>query len=122
METELFSVDYSDLDRTVETLFPTEKIPRFSDIICGLMDGEIPFDELFSLLKESGYHGLFYGIAGVKELIFIAVVSTTKTFVTSSSVNVGSFSICSFFIRMFSNYYHDIFSFFVVCSMLDDFH
>lgn len=97
MDTETFSVDYSDLDRTVEVLFPTEKIPRFSEIICGLMDGEIPFDELFSLLKESGYHGLFYGISGVKELIFIAVVAAVF-YILSKTGRLGQAAQTGFFV------------------------
>ena len=75
MDTDFFSVDYTELDRTVENLFPNGKTPSFSEIVCGLMDGEVPFSDLFSLIKDSGYQGLFYGVAGVKELIFIAVVA-----------------------------------------------
>ena len=48
MSTDFFSIDYTELDKTVETLFPQGETPSFSDIICGLMDGEIPFSELFS--------------------------------------------------------------------------
>ena len=44
----MFSLDYSDLDKTVESLFPSGKVPSFSDIVCGLMDGEVSFGELFS--------------------------------------------------------------------------
>lgn len=75
MESEYFAVDYSELDRTVGRLFQGGEIPNFSDIINGLLDGEIPFSKLFSLLKESGYQGLLYGFFGVKELLFVAIVA-----------------------------------------------
>lgn len=97
MITDIFSVDYTDLDKTVESLFPTEEIPGFSDIICGLMDGEIPFGELFSLIGKSGYQGLFYGVAGVKELIFIAIVAAVF-YILSQSGRLGQASRTGFFV------------------------
>lgn len=97
MNTDFFSVDYSELDKTVEALFPREKVPSFSEIICGLMDGEIPFSELFALLKESGYHGLFYGAVGVKELVFIAIVAAVF-FILSKTGRLGQASQTGFFV------------------------
>ena len=97
METDYFLMDYGELDKTVETLFPKGKMPSFSDIICGLMDGEIPFGEVFSLIKESGYHGLFYGIAGVKELIFIAIVAAVF-YILSKTGRLGQASQTGFFV------------------------
>lgn len=97
MNTEYFTIDYTELDETVEMLFPEKQVPGFSEIICGLMDGEIPFGELFSLVKESGYHGLFYGIAGVKELIFIAVVAAVF-YILSKTGRLGQASQTGFFV------------------------
>jgi len=97
MDTDIFSIDYTDLDKTVETLFPRGKTPSFSDIICGLMDGEIPLSELFSLIKESGYHGLFYGVAGVKELLFIAIVAAVF-YILSKTGRLGQASQTGFFV------------------------
>ena len=91
MDTDFFSVDYTELDKTVETLFSGGETPSFSEIICGMLDGEIPFDELFSLVKESGYHGLFYGVTGVKELIFIAIVAAVF-FILSKTGRLGQAS------------------------------
>lgn len=94
---ELFSLDYTELDRTVEGLFPVNEHLRFSDILCGLMDGEIPFEDLFSLLKESGYQGLFYGVLGVKELIFIAIVAAVF-FILSKTGKLGQAAQTGFFV------------------------
>lgn len=96
MSTDFFSIDYTELDKTVETLFPQGETPSFSDIICGLMDGEIPLSELFSLIKESGYHGLFYGVAGVKELLFIAIVAAVF-YILSKTGRLGQASQTGFF-------------------------
>jgi len=97
MDTDLFSIDYTDLDKTVKTLFPTGEMISFSDIICGLMDGEIPFRNLFSLIKESGYQGLFYGILGVKELIFIAIVAAVF-YILSKTGKLGQATQTGFFV------------------------
>lgn len=97
MNTDLFSMDYSDLDQTVEALFPSGNMLSFSDIVCGLMDGEIPFRSLFALLKESGVQGLFYGFSGVRELIFIAVVAAVFT-VLSSAGKMGQAAQTGFFV------------------------
>ncbi len=97
MSTDFFSIDYTELDKTVETLFPQGETPSFSDIICGLMDGEIPLGELFSLIKESGYHGLFYGVAGVKELLFIAIVAAVF-YILSKTGRLGQASQTGFFV------------------------
>lgn len=97
MSTDMFSLDYTELDKTVENLLPTGKMMSFSDIICGLMDGEIPLDELFSLIKESGYQGLFYGVTGVKELIFIAVVAAVF-YILSKTGRLGQASQTGFFV------------------------
>lgn len=97
MDADLFSVDYTELDKTVESLFPTGEKLSFSDIICGLMDGEIPFRDLFSLLKESGYQGLFYGILGVKELIFIAIVAAVF-YILSKTGRLGQAAQTGFFV------------------------
>ncbi len=97
MDADMFSVDYTELDRTVDALFPTENVLSFSDIICGLMDGEIPLKELFSVVRESGYHGLFYGITGVKELIFIAVVAAVF-YILSKTGRLGQASQTGFFV------------------------
>lgn len=88
MNGDIFSLDYTELDKTVESLFPDGETLRFSDIICGLMDGEIPVRELFSLIKESGEQGLFYGILGVKELIFIAI-SAAVFYILSKTVFIS---------------------------------
>lgn len=97
MDTDLFSLDYTELDKTVETLFPTSETLSFSDIICGLMDGEIPFGDLFSLVRESGWQGLFYGILGVKELIFIAVVAAVF-YILSKTGKLGQAAQTGFFV------------------------
>ena len=97
MDTGMFSIDYGELDKTVETLFPTKEVPRFSDIICGLMDGKIPFEDLFSLIKESGYHGLFYGITGVRELVFIAIVAAVF-YILSKTGRLGQAAQTGFFV------------------------
>lgn len=97
MDTDLFSLDYTELDKTVESLFPTGEMISFSDIICGLMDGEIPLRELVSLLKESGYQGLFYGILGVKELIFIAIVAAVF-YILSKTGKLGQAAQTGFFV------------------------
>ena len=97
MDAGMFSIDYTELDKTVETLFPTKEVPGFSDIICGLMDGEIPLEELVSLLKESGYHGLFYGITGVKELVFIAIVAAVF-YILSKTGRLGQAAQTGFFV------------------------
>ena len=97
MDLDMFTVDYSDLDKTVETLFPKGEMLSFSGILCGLMDGEIPFRELFSLVKESGYQGLFYGLLGVKELIFIAIVAAVFT-ILSKTGKLGQASQTGFFV------------------------
>ena len=98
METaDMFTIDYTELDKTVENLFPTEKMPGFSDILCGLMDGEIRFGELVSLIKESGYQGLFYGVKGVKELIFIAIVAAVF-YILSKTGRLGQAAQTGFFV------------------------
>ncbi len=98
METNgMFSIDYSDLDKTVESLFPSGKVPSFSDIVCGLMDGEVSFGELFSLIGQSGYHGMFYGIIGVKELIFIAIVAAVF-YILSKTGRLGQAAQTGFFV------------------------
>lgn len=97
MNTDFFSVDYTELDKTVETMFPKGKTMSFSELICGLMDGEIPFEELFSMIKESGYYGLFYGVAGVKELIFIAIVAAVF-YIISKTGRLGQASQTGFFV------------------------
>lgn len=97
MDADMFSIDYTELDKTVESLFPTGEMLSFSDIICGLMDGEIPLGELFSLIKESGYEGMFYGITGVKELIFIAVVAAVF-YILSKTGRLGQAAQTGFFV------------------------
>lgn len=97
MDTELFSMDYSDLDASVETLFPKNDMLTFSDIICGLMDGEFSVGSLFSLVKESGYQGLCYGIIGVKELIFIAVAAAVFS-ILSKTGKFGQAAQTGFFV------------------------
>ena len=97
MEAELFFVDYVGLDHTVENLFPAESTLSFSEIVCGLMDGEIPVRDLFSLLKESGYQGLFYGVLGVKELIFIAIVAAVFS-ILSKTGRLGQAAQTGFFV------------------------
>lgn len=97
METDMFSLDYTELNKTVEELFPQGKVPGFSEIVCGLMDGEIPFRDLFSLIKESGYHGLFYGIVGVKELVFIAIVAAVF-YILSKTGRLGQAAQTGFFV------------------------
>ncbi len=97
MNADYFSIDYSELDMTVETLFPSGKGLSFSDIVCGLMDGEIPIGELFSLLKESGYQGMFYGVTGVKELIFIAIVAAVF-YILSKTGRLGQAAQTGFFV------------------------
>lgn len=97
MDADLFFMDYTELDKTVENLFPSERMLSFSDIVCGLMDGEIPFGELFSLIRESGYQGLFYGVNGVKALIFIAVVAAVF-YILSKTGRLGQASQTGFFV------------------------
>lgn len=97
MDTSIFSLDYSELDKTVEALFPKNETLRFSEILCGLMDGKIPFQELFSLIKESGYHGVFYGASGVKELLFIAVVAAVF-YILSKTGKLGQATQTGFFV------------------------
>lgn len=97
MEAELFFVDYVGLDHTVENLFPAESTLSFSEIVCGLMDGEIPVRDLFSLLKESGYQGVFYGVLGVKELIFIAIVAAVFS-ILSKTGRLGQAAQTGFFV------------------------
>ncbi len=97
MNADMFSMDYTELDKTVEELFPTGEMLSFSDIICGLMDGEIAFRDLLSLIKESGYQGLFYGILGVKELIFIAIVAAVF-YILSKTGKLGQAAQTGFFV------------------------
>ncbi|MDD5899821.1 MAG: stage III sporulation protein AE [Lachnospiraceae bacterium] len=97
MSGDIFSLDYTELDKTVESLFPDGEMLRFSDIICGLMDGEVPVRELFSLIKKSGEQGLFYGIAGVKELIIIAI-SAAIFYILSKTVKFGQAAQTGFFV------------------------
>ncbi len=94
---DMFTVDYTELDKAVETMFPNKEILSFSDIICGLMDGEIPLSSVFSLLKESGYQGMMYGILGVKELIFIAVVAAVFS-ILSKTGKLGQAAQTGFFV------------------------
>ena len=97
MDTELFSVDYTELDETVGTLFRNSDVPSFSELICGLMDGEVRFRELFSLLAESGAHGLFYGVTGVRELIYIAIVAAVF-YILSKTGKQGQAAQTGFFV------------------------
>lgn len=97
MDADMFSVDFTGLDKTVEVLFPTERNLSFSDIICGLMDGEIPFEKLFSMITESGYNGLFYGIVGVKELMFVAIVAAVF-YIVSKTGRLGQAAQTGFFV------------------------
>ena len=97
MDADYFSIDYSELDKTVETLFPSGKVMSFSEILCGLMDGEVRFGELFSLIKESGYQGLFYGVTGVRELIFIAIVAAVF-YILSKTGRLGQAAQTGFFV------------------------
>lgn len=97
MATDMFSLDYTELNKTVEGLFPKGEVPGFSDIVCGLMDGEVPIRDLFSLIKESGYHGLFYGIVGVKELIIIAIVAAVF-YILSKTGKLGQAAQTGFFV------------------------
>lgn len=94
---EMFSMDYTELDETVKQLFSTGDMLSFSDIICGLLDGEIPLGEVWSLLKASGYQGLCYGITGVKELIFIAIVAAVF-FILSKTGRLGQAAQTGFFV------------------------
>ncbi len=73
MNTDYFSIDYSELDTAVERLLPQNEIPGFSEIITGFLSGKIPFGELFSSLASSGYQGLLYGFFGVKEPLNILI-------------------------------------------------
>lgn len=75
MENDYFSVDYTELDQTVKELFPSGEIPGFSEIVNGVMDGEIPLSDVVSLVWKSGKEGLLYGFLGVKELLFVAIVA-----------------------------------------------
>lgn len=75
MENRQFSVDYSEIDRVVSGLFPEDEGMSFSGIMNGFMDGEIPLNEVFTLLRKSGTNGLFYGFIGMREVLFIAVVA-----------------------------------------------
>lgn len=97
MDTELFSMNYTELDETVGNLFYKTDIPSFSELICGLMDGEIALRELFSLLTESGVHGLFYGVAEVRELVFIAVVAAVF-YILSKTGKQGQAAQTGFFV------------------------
>lgn len=75
MEQDYFFVDYSELDRTVTKLFPNDTGLDFSDIVNGVMDGEIPLSAVLSLTVQSGKDGLLYGVLGVKEMLFVAIVA-----------------------------------------------
>ena len=97
MGTDYFSLDYTELDQAVEELFPQNSVPSFSDILCGFLDGEIPLGDIGSLVKESGYQGLFYGILGVKELIFIAIVAAVF-FILSKTGKQGQAAQTGFFV------------------------
>lgn len=97
MEADYFSLDYTELDRAVEALFPQNTVLGFSDILFGFMDGEIPLRELFSLVKEAGYQGLCYGILGVRELIFIAIVAAVF-FILSKTGKKGQAAQTGFFV------------------------
>ena len=97
VNTELFSVDYAGLDRTVESMFPAGDRVSFSDIVCGLMDGEIPLRDVFSMVKESGYQGLFYDVLGVKELIYIAIVAAVFS-ILSRTGRLGQAAQTGFFV------------------------
>lgn len=97
MNTDYFSLDYSELDTAVERLLPQKDIPGFSDIISDFLSGEIPFGELFSSLASSGYKGLLYGFFGVKELIFIAVVAAVF-YILSKTGKQGQAAQTGFFV------------------------
>lgn len=97
MGTDYFSLDYTELDQAVEELFPQNSVPSFSDILCGFLDGEIPLGDIGSLVKESGYQGLLYGILGVKELIFIAIVAAVF-FILSKTGKQGQAAQTGFFV------------------------
>lgn len=97
MNTDYFSLDYSELDTAVERLLPQKDIPGFSDIISDFLSGEIPFGELFSSLASSGYKGLLYGFLGVKELIFIAVVAAVF-YILSKTGKQGQAAQTGFFV------------------------
>lgn len=97
MNTDYFSLDYSELDTAVERLIPQKDIPGFSEIISDFLSGELPFGELFSSLASSGYEGLLYGFLGVKELIFIAVVAAVF-FILSKTGKQGQAAQTGFFV------------------------
>ena len=97
MNTDYFSLDYSELDRTVETLFLQGNVPGFSDILCRLMDGEIPFHEIISFVKESGIQAIFYGVSGVRELIFIAIAAAVF-YILSKTGKQGQAAQTGFFV------------------------
>lgn len=75
MTYDYFTVDYSGLDQTVQRLFPGGEVPGFSEIVNGVLDGEIPLSEVASLLLTSGREGLLYGFYGMRDLLFVAIVA-----------------------------------------------
>lgn len=75
MTYDYFTVDYSGLDQTVQRLFPGGGVPGFSEIVNGVLDGEIPLSEVASLLLASGREGLLYGFYGMRDLLFVAIVA-----------------------------------------------
>lgn len=97
MNTDYFSIDYSELDTAVERLLPQKEIPGFSEIITGFLNGKIPFDELFSSLASSGYQGLLYGFLGVKEMLFIAAAAAVF-YILSKTGKQGQAAQTGFFV------------------------
>lgn len=94
---DMFSVDYGQLDTTVNWMFRGQEVPGFSEIVSGLIDGDIPAGDVFSMLLQSGKQGLLYGVNGVRELIFIAIVAAVFC-VLSKTGKLGQATQTSFFV------------------------
>jgi len=94
---DMFSVDYNQLDTAVNELFPKQDVPGFSEIVGGLMAGEIPVNKLFSTITKSGSQGLLYGVTGVRDLIFVAIVAAVFC-VLSRTGKLGQATQTSFFV------------------------
>ncbi|MCH5273392.1 MAG: stage III sporulation protein AE [Lachnospiraceae bacterium] len=97
MNTDYFSLDYSELDTAIENLLPQKEIPGFSEIISGFLEGRIPFGELFSMFRSSGSQGLLYGLFGVKEMILVAVVAAVF-YILSKTGKQGQAAQTGFFV------------------------
>lgn len=97
MNTELLPIDTETVDRTIGQLFPTQKVPGFSELFGRLLSGEFATAEFTEIILETIRQSLF---GGIKELrsVFILALAMAFFFLLARSEKQGPAAEAGFFV------------------------